>query len=60
MFVYPLRALVADQAFHLADAFAELGLLPSRTLTGESSPSARDAAFAALAERLARRRADHA
>jgi len=49
VFVYPLRALVADQAFHLEDAFAELGL-QVRTVTGETSPGSRDEAFAALAE----------
>ena len=36
VFVYPLRALVADQAFHLDEAFAEVGL-SVRTVTGESS-----------------------
>jgi single-stranded-DNA-specific exonuclease len=49
VFVYPLRALVADQAFHLEDAFAGIGC-SVRTLTGESSPSGRDEAFAQLAE----------
>jgi single-stranded-DNA-specific exonuclease len=47
VFVYPLRALVADQAFHLRDAFAELGLSVA-TVTGETSPGARDEAFEAL------------
>ncbi len=47
VFVYPLRALVSDQAFHLEEAFAEAGVAV-RTLTGESSPSARDEAFSAL------------
>ena len=47
VFVYPLRALVADQAFHLDDAFAEVGLTV-RTVTGESSPTERDDAFSAL------------
>lgn len=46
--VFPLRALVADQAFHLEEAFAGIGLSVS-TLTGESSPSVRDATFSALA-----------
>jgi single-stranded-DNA-specific exonuclease len=49
VFVYPLRALVADQAFHLTDAFAELGLTV-RLITGETSPTARDELFAALAD----------
>ncbi|HSK47813.1 MAG TPA: single-stranded-DNA-specific exonuclease RecJ [Coriobacteriia bacterium] len=49
VFVYPLRALVADQSFHLTEAFASVGL-SVRTVTGESSQSERDEAFAALAE----------
>ncbi|MDH4140935.1 MAG: helicase-related protein, partial [Coriobacteriia bacterium] len=49
VFVYPLRALVADQAFHLEEVFAEAGLWV-RTVTGESSPTARDEAFSALAD----------
>jgi len=49
VFVYPLRALVADQAFHLTDAFAGLGLSVG-LITGETSPTARDEQFAALAE----------
>jgi single-stranded-DNA-specific exonuclease len=49
VFVYPLRALVADQAFHLTDAFAALGL-SVRLITGETSPVARDELFAALAD----------
>ena len=47
VFVYPLRALVADQAFHLEEAFAEVGLTV-RTVTGESTQPERDQAFAAL------------
>jgi single-stranded-DNA-specific exonuclease len=49
VFVYPLRALVADQAFHLTDSFSELGL-SARLITGETSPTARDDLFAALAD----------
>lgn len=49
VFVYPLRALVADQVFHLSEAFAALGCSVA-TLTGESAPSMRDASFAALAD----------
>ncbi len=48
IFVFPLRALVADQAFHLEEAFSRIGLCVS-LLTGESPPSARDAAFVAIA-----------
>ena len=47
VFVYPLRALVADQAFHLDESFSEVGLTV-RTVTGESSPSERDDAFGSL------------
>ncbi|MDY0088182.1 MAG: single-stranded-DNA-specific exonuclease RecJ, partial [Coriobacteriia bacterium] len=47
VFVFPLRALVADQAFHLEEAMARVGI-GVRTLTGESSPAARDEVFAAL------------
>jgi single-stranded-DNA-specific exonuclease len=49
VFVYPLRALVADQAFHLTDAFAALGLSVT-LITGETSPTSRDELFAALAD----------
>ena len=49
VFVYPLRALVADQAFHLTDAFSGLGLTV-RLITGETSPTQRDELFAALAD----------
>ena len=46
--VYPLRALVADQAFHLVNACASLGVRAA-VLTGESTRAARDLAFAELA-----------
>lgn len=49
VFVFPLRALVADQAFHLEEAFSRVGLTVA-TITGESSPTRRDELFAALAE----------
>lgn len=49
VFVYPLRALVSDQAFHLESALAPLGLRV-RVLTGETGMGERDDAFAALAE----------
>jgi single-stranded-DNA-specific exonuclease len=48
VFVYPLRALVADQAFHLTDAFSSLGLTVG-LITGETAPGAREELFAALA-----------
>ncbi|NTW29058.1 MAG: single-stranded-DNA-specific exonuclease RecJ [Coriobacteriia bacterium] len=49
IFIFPLRALVADQAYHLEEVFAEVGLVV-RTVTGESSQGERDEAFSALAE----------
>jgi len=48
VFVYPLRALVADQAFNLRERFGALGL-DVEIITGETSPTARDEFFAALA-----------
>ncbi len=47
VFVYPLRALVADQAYHLGETFSEVGL-SVRTVTGESSDAERAEAFGAL------------
>ena len=47
VFVYPLRALVADQAFHLGVEFAKLGLVV-RILTGESSRPERNEVFEGL------------
>jgi len=49
VFVYPLRALVADQAFVLQERFAPLGL-SAAVVTGETDPAGRDEAFAALRE----------
>lgn len=48
VFIFPLRALVSDQHYHLSESFARTGLSVA-TLTGESSPSQRDEVFAALA-----------
>lgn len=48
VFVFPLRALVSDQAFHLSRTLGGLGLVV-RTVTGESSPAERDDVFGALA-----------
>lgn len=48
VFIYPLRALVADQSFHLAEVFAEVGL-SVQTVTGETSTGERDNAFEQLA-----------
>ena len=49
VFVYPLRALVADQAFHLGRVFDRLGMT-TRVLTGETPLGQRDAVFAGLAD----------
>lgn len=49
VFVYPLRALVADQAYHLGESFAEVGLRV-RVVTGETAHGDRDEAFRQLAE----------
>ncbi|MBE0475804.1 MAG: single-stranded-DNA-specific exonuclease RecJ [Coriobacteriia bacterium] len=49
VFVYPLRALVADQAFHLEESLAAIGV-SCRTVTGESTLTERDALFSQLAE----------
>ncbi|MDR2587169.1 MAG: single-stranded-DNA-specific exonuclease RecJ [Coriobacteriales bacterium] len=49
VFIYPLRALIADQAAHLAHGFARLGLV-SRALTGEDSTADKDRVFQDLYE----------
>ena len=48
VFVYPLRALVADQSFHLDEVFSALGLFAA-VLTGETSAAGRDEVFESLA-----------
>ena len=48
VFVYPLRALVSDQAFHLEESFEEFGLKAS-VLTGETLVEDRSKAFEGLA-----------
>ena len=48
IFVYPLRALVADQAYHLSSTMAALGIGVG-VLTGETVEAARDNVFAGLA-----------
>ncbi len=48
VFVYPLRALVSDQAFHLGQVFDRLGMV-TRVLTGETSLDDRDEFFSDLA-----------
>ncbi|MCL2492110.1 MAG: single-stranded-DNA-specific exonuclease RecJ [Coriobacteriia bacterium] len=47
VFVYPLRALVTDQAYHLESMFADIGLSVA-VVTGESSSTARAESFEAL------------
>lgn len=47
--VYPLRALVADQSFHLVNALSDLGL-HVQVLTGGTPVDQRDRAFARLAQ----------
>lgn len=49
VFVYPLRALVADQAFHLKESFIELGLEVA-VITGETSKTQSAESFEALRE----------
>ena len=49
VFVYPLRALVSDQAFHLSRVFDRLGMV-TRVLTGETAPDARADTFAGLSD----------
>ena len=48
IFVYPLRALVADQRCHLEEAFGALGMTV-RVLTGATGQGEREDIFAALA-----------
>ena len=48
VFIYPLRALVADQAFHLQETFAQFGLVVS-VLTGESPEDVRKNTYEGLA-----------
>jgi len=47
VFVFPLRALVADQAYHLEESLGEVGVSVA-TVTGETSQAERDKAFSAL------------
>lgn len=47
IFVYPLRALVTDQAYHLQEALASLGVRVG-VLTGDTPTAARDRAFSLL------------
>ena len=47
VFVYPLRALVSDQAFHLHEAFGKLGI-SVRILTGETAVDERQDTYRGL------------
>lgn len=47
IFVYPLRALVTDQAYHLQETLASLGVRVD-VLTGDTPTAARDRAFSLL------------
>ncbi len=49
LFVYPLRALIADQAFHLSRALARFGI-ECAVLTGESTPEERKEIYQGLAQ----------
>ena len=49
VFIYPLRALVADQAFHLRKTLSELGL-ETRVLTGETPDADRREVFSGLSD----------
>ena len=49
IFVYPLRALIADQAFHLSRSLERFGL-SCLVLTGDTRSSDRDRAFTAIAQ----------
>ncbi|MDM8288524.1 single-stranded-DNA-specific exonuclease RecJ [Slackia piriformis] len=49
VFVYPLRALIADQAFHLSQALEPFGVR-SAVLTGESTPEERRATLAGMTD----------
>lgn len=49
VFVFPLRALVNDQSFHLADELARLGI-GVRVLTGETGAEERAETYAGLAD----------
>ncbi|MDO5044169.1 MAG: single-stranded-DNA-specific exonuclease RecJ [Coriobacteriia bacterium] len=51
VFVYPLRALVNDQAFHLTKVFKQIGLTV-KVLTGETSLRERNEAYQELADGL--------
>ena len=49
LFVYPLRALIADQAFHFSSAFDRFGITCA-VLNGETAPEERARVYERLAE----------
>lgn len=49
LFIYPLRALIADQVFHLRASLERFGIA-SAVITGESTPEERAAVYAGLAD----------
>ncbi|WP_296012089.1 single-stranded-DNA-specific exonuclease RecJ [uncultured Adlercreutzia sp.] len=49
LFIYPLRALIADQVFHLRTSLERFGIA-SAVITGESTPEERAAVYAGLAD----------
>ncbi len=49
LFIYPLRALMSDQAYHLGRQFGRFGLT-CRVLNGETPKAERDATYAGLCD----------
>jgi single-stranded-DNA-specific exonuclease len=49
VFIYPLRALIADQCVHVAASFARLGLV-AKAVTGENTTAEKDQLFQGLYE----------
>lgn len=49
LFVYPLRALMADQAFHITEKFREFGI-DCRVLSGETNSLDREETYKGLAD----------
>ncbi|MDR0513848.1 MAG: single-stranded-DNA-specific exonuclease RecJ [Coriobacteriaceae bacterium] len=49
LFIYPLRALIADQAFHIGEALEAFGIAAA-VLTGETPREERERIFAELAQ----------
>lgn len=49
LFIYPLRALIADQVFHLRASLERFGIA-SAVITGESTPEERGRVYAGLAD----------